>query len=77
MQKNIVVNYLKAHQNTIFTLQDSYDSWNCHPWTDRFVKTFALPESISGKDLLNHKGFQKMLGVYDFRKIFVRKALVS
>ena len=26
MQKNIVVNYLKAHQNKIFTLQDSYDS---------------------------------------------------
>ena len=75
MQKNIVVNYLMANQNRIFTLQDSYDSWNCHPWTDRFVKTFGLSDKISGKDLLKHKGFQKMLGVYDFRKIFVRKAL--
>lgn len=75
MQKNIVVNYLQAHQNKIFTLQDSYDSWNCHPWTDRFVKTFGLLDNISGKDLLKHKGFQKMLSVYDFRKIFIRKAL--
>ncbi|MBR7037240.1 hypothetical protein IKI14_05330 [bacterium] len=25
-QKNIVLNYLRSHRNTVFTLQDSYDS---------------------------------------------------
>jgi hypothetical protein len=25
-QKNIALNYIKSHQNTVFTLQDSYDS---------------------------------------------------
>lgn len=59
----------------IFTLQDSYDSWNCRPGTDRFVQTFSLPEKMSGKELLGHKDFAKMLDIYDFRKIFVRKAL--
>jgi len=74
-QKNIALNYLKSHKDTIFTLQDSYDSWNCHPWTDRFVKAFNLPEKISGKELLNHKDLWKMMTIYDFRKIFVNKAL--
>ena len=74
-QKNIALNYLKSHKDTIFTLQDSYDSWNCHPWTERFVKAFNLPEKISGKELLKHKAFEKMLTIFDFRKIFVKKAL--
>jgi len=74
-QKNIALNYLRSHKDTIFTLQDSYDSWNCHPWTERFVKAFNLPEKISGKELLNHKDLWKMMTIYDFRKIFVNKAL--
>lgn len=74
-QKDIARNYLKNHQNTIFTLEDSYESWNCHPGTDRFVEAFKLPDRILGRDLLKHKDFEKMLSIYDFRKIFVRKAV--
>ena len=74
-QKDIARNYLKNHQNTVFTLEDSYRSWNCHPGTDRFVETFKLPDRILGKDLLKHKDFEKMLSIYDFRKIFVKKAI--
>ena len=74
-QKNIALNYIKSHQNTVFTLQDSYDSWNCHPGTARFVEAFNLSDKILGRDLLKHKDFEKMLSIYDFRKIFVRKAL--
>jgi hypothetical protein len=69
------LNYIKSHQNTVFTLQDSYDSWNCHPGTARFVEAFNLSDKILGRDLLKHKDFEKMLSIYDFRKIFVRKAL--
>jgi len=75
VQKSIALNYLKSHKDTIFTLQDSYDSWNCHPWTERFVKSFNLPEKISGKELLEHKDIEKMLAIFDFRKIFVRKVV--
>jgi len=74
-QKDIARNYLRNHQDTIFTLKDSYDSWNCRPGTDRFVETFKLPDKISGKDLIRHRDFEKMLSIYDFRKIFVRKAI--
>jgi len=74
-QKDIARNYLKNHQNTVFTLEDSYESWNCHPGTDRFVEAFKLPDRILGRDLLKHKDFEKMLSIYDFRKIFVRKAV--
>ena len=75
VQTEIALNYLKLHKDTVFTLQDSYDSWNCHPWTDRFLKTFNLPDKISGKELLKRKDLWKMLTIYDFRKIFVKKAL--
>ena len=74
-QKNIVLNYLRSHRNTVFTLQDSYDSWNCYPGTDRFVKTFGISGKITGKELLKHKDFEKMLAIYDFRKIFLKKVL--
>ena len=74
-QRHIALNYIKTHLNTVFTFQDSYDSWNCRPGTRRFVETFKLPDRILGKDLLNHKDFEKMLSIYDFRKIFVRKAI--
>ena len=74
-QKDIARNYITRHQNTVFTLEDSYRSWNCHPGTDRFVETFKLPDRILGKDLLKHKDFEKMLSIYDFRKIFVKKAI--
>ena len=74
-QRHIALNYIKTHLNTVFTFQDSYDSWNCRPGTDRFAETFKLPDRILGKDLLNHKDFEKMLSIYDFRKIFVRKAI--
>ena len=74
-QKDIARNYIKNHQNTVFTLEDSYESWNCHPGTDRFVEAFKLPDRILGRDLLKHKDFEKMLSIYDFRKIFVKKAI--
>ena len=74
-QKDIAKNYLKTHQNTVFTLEDSYNSWNCRPWTARFIETFGLPNELKGKDLLKHKDFEKMLSIYDFRKIFVKKAI--
>jgi hypothetical protein len=64
-----------GHPNRVFMLQDSYDSWNCHPGTARFVESFNLSDKMLGKDLLKHKEFEKMLNIYDFRKIFVRKAL--
>lgn len=74
-QKDIARNYLMGHPNRVFMLQDSYDSWNCHPGTARFVESFNLSDKMLGKDLLKHKEFEKMLNIYDFRKIFVRKAL--
>lgn len=74
-QKDIARNYITRHQNTVFTLQDSYDSWNCHPGTARFVEAFNLSDRILGRDLLKHKAFEKMLSIYDFRKIFVKKAI--
>jgi hypothetical protein len=30
---------------------------------------------LTGKDLLKHKAFEKMLSIYDFRKIFIKKAI--
>ena len=74
-QKNIAKNYLKTHQNTVFTLEDSYNSWNCRPGTARFIESFSLPNHLTGKDLLKHKAFEKMLSIYDFRKIFIKKAI--
>ena len=74
-QKDIARNYIKNHQNTVFTLEDSYESWNCHPGTARFVEAFNLSDRILGRDLLKHKAFEKMLNIYDFRKIFVKKAI--
>ncbi len=78
-QKNIVKDYLKIHKNDVFTLQDSYDVWNCRPWTDRFVKAYHLVKEnteevqISWEELLNHKHFEKMLSESNFRKIFINK----
>lgn len=77
-QKNIVKDYLKIHKNDVFTLQDSYDVWNCRPESIRFAEVFNLKWNdgevkITWEELLNHKHFEKMLSNRDFRKIFVNK----
>lgn len=74
-QRHIALNYIKTHLNTVFTFQDSYDSWNCRPGTDRFAETFGISDKITGRELLKHEDFDKMLAIYDFRKIFVKKAM--
>ena len=74
-QKQIVKKYLNSHKNEIFTLQDSYNSWNCHPGTKRFIDTFKIWDKITWEQLLKHPHIWKMLGIFDFRKIFIKKVL--
>lgn len=66
---------MQKHPEAILTFQDSIDVGNCEFGTTQFQEEFGLPNSMSFKDILEHKDFDSIIKHSLFRKAVVAKVL--
>lgn len=64
---------LMANPEIKFCIQDSLDTGNCEPGTKEWMARFDITEPQTGKQLLEHKKFEEMLGNARFRAVILHK----
>jgi len=75
-QKQKIQEYLINNPETKITVEDSYATGNCKPWTEEFIQEYRLPKKeILAKDLIKNKWFTAMLENSRFRAVILHKVV--